>query len=274
MSDPFIVMCAPNGARKTKQDHRHLPIAPAELADCAASILDAGASIMHVHVRDERQAHSLDVGRYRDAIDAIRARVGDRLVIQVTTEACGIYSADQQISMVRELRPEAVSLALAEVCPDAHSEAGAAEFYGWLDDEGIMVQHILYSADELRRFSRLRDKGVIPGRKPFALFVLGRYSTDLTGRPEDLDAFVAAAPRDLVWAVCCFGRTEGEAAARAAAAGGHARAGFENNLVLPDGSRAADNAALVAIAAQAGERYGRPVATAGEVRSLLGSQPK
>ena len=267
--DPFIVMCAPNGARKTQQDHPRLPVTPVELADCAESIHQSGASIMHVHVRDERQGHSLDVGRYRAAIAAIRNRVGDQLIIQVTSEACGIYTSDQQMSMVRELKPEAVSLALAELCPDEQSEPRAAEFYGWLQDEHIMVQHILYSVDELQRFADLRDRGVIADSRPFALFVLGRYATDLTGQPEDLDAFVAAAPSDLTWAVCCFGRTESDAALRAAAAGGHARVGFENNLLLPDGGVAADNTALVRLAAEAGRQEGRPVATADQVRALL-----
>ena len=229
---------------------------------------------MHVHVRDEHQGHSLDVDRYRAAIAAIRASVDHRLIVQVTTEACGIYTTDQQMEMVRELRPEAVSLALAELCPDRQAESMAAEFYGWLRDERIMVQHILYSADELRRFSDLRKKGVITDNKPFVLFVLGRYATDLTGRPEDLDSFVAAAPSDLSWAVCCFGRTESDAARRAAAAGGHARVGFENNLLLPDGDRAPDNAALVRLAGGAARRQGRPVATADEVRSMFGAQPK
>ena len=264
-------MCAPNGARKTQQDHPRLPITPSELADCAQSIQEAGASIMHVHVRDERQGHSLDVARYRTAIDAIQDRVGDQLIIQVTSEACGIYTVDQQISMVRELRPEAVSLALAELCPDPQAEPGAADFYGWLRDERIMVQHILYSPGEVQRFVDLRNRGVITDNKPFALFVLGRYTTDLTGRPEDLDAFIAAAPPDLGWAVCCFGRTEADAALRAASVGGHARVGFENNLLLPDGSMAPDNAALVHLAAEAGRQQGRPVATADQVRALLAS---
>ena len=67
-ADPFIVMCAPNGARRSQADHGRLPVTPAELADCAESIHAAGASIMHVHVRDDDGAHSLDVDRYRDAI--------------------------------------------------------------------------------------------------------------------------------------------------------------------------------------------------------------
>ena len=162
MSVPFIVMSAPNGARRGKDDHKSLPITPAELADCAESIADAGASIIHLHVRDEQGGHSLDTDRYRAASSAVRDRVGDHLIIQVTTEACGLYSAGQQMAMVRELKPEAVSLALKELCPDAESESTAAEFFAWLKTEDVMPQYILFGPDDVIRFSELRNRGVIP----------------------------------------------------------------------------------------------------------------
>ncbi len=267
MAKPYIVMCAPNGARKTRADHPALPISPEELADCAESIAKAGASIMHLHVRDDEARHSLDIDRYKIATDAIRNRVGNDVVLQITTEACGIYSPEQQVAMVKDLKPEAVSLALKELCPDAASEPAAREFFSWLKAESIMPQYILYSPTEVERFVRLRQKGVIPDSAPFVLFVLGRYSNDLTGDPAELDGFTAALDDDTEWAVCCFGRTEQQAALLAASGGGHARVGFENNLVLPDGQIANDNAALVRLAVTC--RNERPIATATDVRKLF-----
>lgn len=267
MGEPFIVMCAPNGARKTTDDHPALPMNASDLADCAASVVDAGASIIHAHVRDEDGGHSLDVGRYRDAIAAIRNRVGDRLVIQVTTEACGAYAPAQQMAMVRELKPEAVSVALREFNPD--QDRDAADFYSWLVDEGIFAQHILYSPEEVQRFETLRESGVIPDARPFVLFVLGRYTSDLRGDITELPAYIDAAKDGTTWAVCSFGNTEHQAAVNAANNGGHIRVGFENNLLLPDGSIAEDNSALVGVAASlAGSRV---VATADDVRSMFGS---
>lgn len=263
-ADPFIVTCAPNGARKTQADHPALPITPAELADCAASIRDAGAAIMHLHVRDADNGHTLDVGRYRQAIDAIRDRVGDDIVIQVTTEACGIYTPEQQMAMVRELQPEAVSLALKELCGDEAAEREASEFFKELKEQQIHSQYILYSPDEARRFVSLKMKGVIPEQPAFILFVLGRYSDDLTGDPQELDSYVEALDGYADWAVCCFGRSEQEAVARAATMQGHARVGFENNLLLPDGTMAKHNTELVRLAADA--RGSRPLATAADVR--------
>lgn len=260
-------MCAPNGARKTRADHPALPLTPCDLADCAESILDAGASIMHAHVRDDDNRHSLDVDRYRAAIRAIRDRVGDRLVIQVTTEACGIYSPAQQMQMVRELKPEAVSLGLNELCPDAAAEHEAGEFFSWLNAEGVMAQYILYSPADVTRFEALRIQGVIPDARPFVLFVLGRYSDDQIGDPRDLGLYTTVAGADTEWAVCCFGKSEQAAVSLASAMQGHARVGFENNMLAPDGGSVPDNAALVRLAAVC--NGDRPVATANDVREMF-----
>ena len=269
MTAPFIVMSAPNGARRGKDDHQSLPITPDEIATCAESVADAGASIIHLHVRDERGGHSIDPDRYRAATSAVRDRVGDRLIIQVTTEACGLYSAEQQMASVRELKPEAVSLALKELCPDAESESTAAEFFAWLQTESVMPQYILFSAEEVTRFEELRRHGVIPDGRPFVLLVLGRYSDSLTGDPDQLVRYVEGLQRDVTWMVCCFGQTENKAVAEAARLNGHARVGFENNLALPDGTTAPDNAALVTLAAKCGGDAGRHIASADDVRQML-----
>ena len=269
MTVPFIVMSAPNGARRGKDDHQSLPITPDEIATCAESVADAGASIIHLHVRDEQGGHSIDADRYRAATSAVRDRVGDRLIIQVTTEACGLYSAEQQMTMVRELKPEAVSLALKELCPDAESEPVAAEFFAWLKTQDIMPQYILFSAEEVSRFEDLRRHGVIPDDWPFVLLVLGRYSESLTGDPDLLVRYVEGLQQDVTWRVCCFGQTENTAVSEAARLNGHARVGFENNLALPDGSTAPNNAALVKLAARVGVDAGRRVADADDVRQML-----
>lgn len=86
------IAVAPNGGRRTKADHPNIPLTPAELARTAAECLEVGASMIHIHVRRPDGRHLLDVDAYRQAIDTIRAEVGDKLVIQITTEALGIYT--------------------------------------------------------------------------------------------------------------------------------------------------------------------------------------
>jgi uncharacterized protein (DUF849 family) len=271
--DPLVVIAAPNGARLDKAGHRAVPLTTAEIADCAAQLADNGVSVLHLHVRDECGGHVLDAGRYREAMAAIRDRVGRRLVLQATTEAVGRYGRGEQMALVRELRPEAVSLALRELCPDAAAESEAGAFFRELVDAGIWPQYILYSDEECRRFERLRQAGFFGCQEPFAQFVLGRYSESLEGDPRDLDGFLATfAPGAFPWAACCFGPAEPEAVHRAAAAGGHVRIGFENNQFLPDGSVARDNAQLVAaelalLDTSAASK--RPIATADWVRAQL-----
>ena len=123
---PLILANAPNGATRTKADHPALPMSAAELARTAAEIAEAGAALIYVHVRDGEGRHLLDADAYRAATQAIRAEVGDRLVVQITSEAAGRYVAPEQMAVVRAVRPEAVSLALREIVADAASEAAAA----------------------------------------------------------------------------------------------------------------------------------------------------
>jgi uncharacterized protein (DUF849 family) len=110
---------------------------------------------------------------------------------------------------------------------------------------------------------------VVPDAPWFVLFVLGRYSAGQTSSPSDLLPFLAAYDHAHPWAMCAFGRHEHACAAAAAALGGHARVGFENNLYLRDGSVAGDNAALVRQVAEVAGALGRRMATADQVRALF-----
>lgn len=263
---PLILTVAPNGAYKQPTDHQALPITPTTLAATARQCLDAGAAMLHLHIRDSAGRHSLDVAGYREALAAVRAAVGDDMVLQVTSEAARVYEAPAQIAMVRSLRPEAVSVGLREIDQPAIGEAGLADFFAWLVRERVMTQVILYDVKDLQRWQHLRTKGVIPDGRWSLLFVLGRYSARQTSDPRDLVPFLHAHDGDEPWAVCAFGATENACVMAAAALGGHMRVGFENNMTLSNGERAPDNAALVAQAARAAACLGRPLASAQQIR--------
>lgn len=266
-SQPLIITSAPNGAYKQTADHPQVPLTAEQLASTAKSCLDAGASMLHLHIRDAQGRHSLDVAGYRAALAAVRAAVGDAMVLQITSEAAKVYEAPAQIAMVRELRPEAVSVGLREVDQPGIGEAGLADFFAWLVREKVMTQVILYDTADLRRWQDLRQRGVVPEAPWFLLFVLGRYTAGQTSSPTDVVPFVHAHTGGEPWAVCAFGNTEHACVTAAAALGGHVRVGFENNLFLKNGSVAPDNAALVTQAAEAARSLGRPVATAADIRN-------
>ena len=268
---PLIITCAIVGAELTKQDTPYLPTTPDEIAQAAKEAVDAGASIIHLHVRDAVGFHTLGVAAYRRATAAIRKTVGENLIIQVSSEAVGLYHRDEQMAMIRALRPEAVSLALREFIPAAADESSAAAFFGWLGRERILPQYILYSAEEVRYFRELRRRGLVPGERPFVLFVLGRYNCGQPAAPRDLLAFLTAHDPECPWAVCSFGSQEAACTITAIGLQGHTRVGFENNLLLSDGALAPDNAALVAQNVAAASLVGREVADADRARKLLGS---
>ena len=113
--------------------------------------------------------------------------------------------------------------------------------------------------------------GVIPGGRPFLLYVLGRYTPGQKSVPADLLPFLAAAETlETDWAICAFGARECACALTAAALGGHVRVGFENNILLADGSVARDNAALAGQVASGAKLLGRSLAGAAEARAYLG----
>lgn len=249
---PIGIAVAPNGGRRTKADHPAVPISPAELARTASECLDAGACMIHIHVRDGQERHLLDAQAYADATAAIRRAVGERLVLQITSEALGIYKPEEQMAVVRAVRPEAVSLALRELAPDENAEPAFAEFLSWLRRERIVPQIIVYSPEEVVRLEEMRRRGIVPFENIPVLYVLGRYTVGQTSRPADLLPFLAPGmPGFANWMVCAFGRYETACVTAAALLGGHVRVGFENNLTLPDGTIAGSNAELVQRTAQA-----------------------
>ena len=270
---PLILTVAPNGAYKQLADHPALPVTAATLATTARQCLEAGAAMLHLHIRDSAGRHSLDVTGYREALAAVKAVVGDAMVLQVTSEAARVYEAQAQIDMVRSLRPEAVSVGLRELDQPAIGDTGLAGFFAWLMRERVMTQIILYDVKDLQRWQQLRAQGVIPDGRWSLLFVLGRYSAGQTSEPRDLVAFLQAHTGSEPWTVCAFGATEHACIMAAAALGGHARVGFENNLFLRNGEPAPDNAALVRQAAQAAACLGRPLATAEQIRRQFFDDP-
>ncbi|MBX6323691.1 MAG: 3-keto-5-aminohexanoate cleavage protein [Rhodospirillaceae bacterium] len=262
-----VIAVAPNGGRRTKWDHPALPMTAADLADTAAACLAAGAAMIHVHVRDREGRHLLDAAAYAEALAAMRAAVGSRLVLQITSESLDIYPPAAQMEVVKAVRPEAVSLALREFAPDAAAEAGFTDFLAWLRRERVVPQIILYAPEEAVRLDDMRRRGLIPFADLPVLYVLGRYTAGQTSRPAELLPFLAPdMPRFRHWMTCAFGRHEAACVTAAALLGGHARVGFENNLLLPDGSQAPSNAALVEAVATALRACGLRPARGEELR--------
>jgi 3-keto-5-aminohexanoate cleavage enzyme len=262
------IAVAPNGGRRTTADHPNLPTTPAALARTAAECLEAGAAMIHLHVRDADGGHLLDAEAYRAAIAGIFKAVGDRLLIQITSESLGRYAPAEQMAVVLATNPEAASLAPRELAPEAKDEKPFAEFLLRLKRMRIWPQFTLYAPEEGVWLADLQRRGVVPFDEVAVLYALGRYTLLGTAAPSDLLPFLApGAPRFAHWSVCAFGRREAACVTAGALLGGRPRVGFENNFVLPGGERATSNAELVAAVARALADLGLAADTADGLRA-------
>ncbi|MEI2386010.1 3-keto-5-aminohexanoate cleavage protein [Breoghania sp. JC706] len=276
MSEPLTIMVAPNGARRTKADHPAIPVTISQTSKVVAACAEAGASAAHVHVRNSEGQHLLDADAYSTLIGAIAREAPADFVCQITTEAVGRYMPDEQMAVVRAVRPRAVSIAVKELVPDEGAVPRAASFYEWCMRESIGVQHIVYDAGELERMISLARRGVIPGDRLSVLFVLGRYSADQQSDAHMLRPYLqvldgAKGAPDMTWMLCAFGAGETACAAAAMALGGHVRVGFENSLWRPDGTVAADNIETVARARRLAAEMGRLPTLGAATLAVLGS---
>jgi uncharacterized protein (DUF849 family) len=189
---PFILCVAPNGARRGKADHPRLPITADEIAREAAAAREAGAAMLHLHVRDRDGRHWLDAHAYKEAIAAVRREAGDDLLVQITTEAVGRYSPAEQMAVVDEVAPEAVSIAVRELFAVGADERVAASFLARQARRKTLVQHILYDVADIVRFEALTRSGEIPLEGASQILVLGRYATGQVSDPTELIPMLAA----------------------------------------------------------------------------------
>ncbi|MGR1581476.1 3-keto-5-aminohexanoate cleavage protein [Thalassobius sp. S69A] len=237
------IMVALNGARRSQDQHPNLPITTQEIVSETVACAQAGADALHLHVRAADGRHSLDAGRYREALAALQ-RALPGFPVQITTEAAGIFSVAQQIDTVAGVRPSAVSISIREMARDP---ARAAHMYALCQDIGAQVQHILYTPEDTAQLLRWRDAGVVKADQSSVLFVLGAYQPPRTALPADVAPLLRAAPPALTERmVCAFGPSEHAVLIQAAQHGADLRVGFENNLHSPLGPLARSNAENVA----------------------------
>ncbi|EKM25595.1 hypothetical protein VCHENC03_0303 [Vibrio sp. HENC-03] len=241
------MIVAPNGASKTKQDHAQLPMTIEEMVAEAKACQTAGATMIHLHARDAQGRHSLEVDDNLEIYHVVKAAVGDSMIVQLTTEAVGMYLPQQQMALIKAVKPEAASFALRELIPDEQSEEKGLIFFDWVAAQGILSQIILYDQADIERYFSFRERGVLPKHNQHALVVLGRYHEAQQSSPWDLRALHLERfiEENVRCAVCAFGAREQDCLTHAMLLGLDVRVGFENNHLSSDGQLAKSNAEQV-----------------------------
>jgi 3-keto-5-aminohexanoate cleavage enzyme len=271
MSHPVILTCAITGAETTKERQPALPITPREQAQAAAEAVKAGASIIHLHVREDDGKPSQRVDRFKESIDAVRS-AAPGVIIQISTGGAVGESIDKRAEPL-SLKPEMASLNLGTM------NFGDDVFFNHPRDIvglaskmhqfNVMPELEIYEAGMLESAFRLAKQGIL--REPFHFqFVLG-VPGGMSGDPRNLVHLVSLLPVDNVhWGVAGVGRFQLPLAVQALVMGGHVRVGFEDNIFYNKGELAKSNAQLVERIARISHELGREVATPATARKMLG----
>ena len=265
--DPLIITVAPVGAEVMPDQTPYLPVTPAQLGATARAIRAAGASIVHVHCRNDDGSNTHDVERFRAAYAAVRE--ASDLIVQFSTGGA-IGMTPQERSAPLALRPEMATLTCGTVnfgddvfensFPIMRGIAAQIAAYG------VVPELEVFDLGHLSNAKRLAAEGAIrlPAHVDFVLGVPG----GLDATVENLVECVRSLPTGCTWSAAGVGRMQLTLATVAVAMGGHVRVGLEDNLYYAKG-RLARNEELVARVVRIAEELGRPVATPDEARRLL-----
>ena len=235
-------MVAPNGARPLKKDHPEVPITIPEIVKTGKSCFESGAGAIHFHIRDKQGEHILDPGLCKEALSELN-KIVPKMHLQITTEAVGRYSPNQMRKLAYDVTPPGISIGIREMIPTRKLSTHDIDFYQKLEASGTKVQHICYEPEDVDLLSALLKESKLPKSGTWCMFVIGHYSGRLSV-PENISKFISKLKKndiDADWAVCAFGKEETTCLETAIKLGGKIRVGFENSLLMPDGTIAPDN---------------------------------
>ena len=266
--DPLIITCAPVGAEVMPEQTPHLPVTPQQLGETAKAVRSAGASIVHVHCRNDDGTNTHAVERFAQAYEAIRAN-SDAIVQFSTGGAIGMSAAERMGPL--DLVPEMATLTCGSVnFGDEIFENPFPLMRALLErmnERGVRPELEIFDKGHLANARRLSREGLLtfPQHVDFVLGVPG----GLEATVQNLCDLVDDLPDGCTWSVAGIGRAQLPMAMAAIAMGGHVRVGLEDNLYYAKG-RLARNEELVERVARIAREAGRTIAEPAEARRMLG----
>lgn len=270
--EKLIITAAITGAETTKEMNPNLPTTPGAQAEDAANCVKAGASIIHLHVRDKKGRPSQSLDDFRASIEAIRSVCNPQPIIQISTGGAVGEDMKKRIKPIVELKPEMASLNVNSM------NFGDEIFINDPKDVEKLAEHMLelgvvpevevYDAGDIELAQRIQKKGLLKSPVHYQ-FVLG-VPGGLSGEAHNLTHMTRLINKEDSWAVAGVGRYETPLSAMAIVMGGFVRVGFEDNVYYHKGNLADSNAQLVARIARIAKEVGREVANPSETRKILG----
>jgi len=272
--EKLVITAAICGAEVLKE---HNPAVPYTVEECvreAKSAYDAGASIVHLHVRWDDGTPTQDLGRFKEVYDAIKAVIPDVIILPTTGGAIGMTN-DERLQPI-QLRPEMATL-----------DCGTLNFGG--DDIFINTENtIKYFAEKMYELNikpelevfdksmidmalRLHKKGFI--HKPLHFDLVMGVNGGISGELRDFVFMRHSLPPDATYTVAGIGKYEFPLAMAAIIDGGNVRVGFEDNVFISKGVLARSNGELVDKVVRMARELGREIASPAEARQILSLAP-
>ncbi len=304
MENKVIITAALAGSATFKSNNPATPYSPKEFADEAEKCFKAGASMVHIHGRDEALGgmHTSEVEKVKAVYDAIKQRVPD-LIIQVTSSVgspCQVgpfpesdcvnlinnlikLNMEARIRSIKALKPESASLNTNTMnFSVVDRKTGQILFdnvfvnsFGMLQDFGKTMEEMgcrpeaeLYDIGGLDNWILIEKQGIF--LKPYNFNFVWGVAGGQKFRPEVFVAMVHALPPDSNFTTCAVGTEQYPAIMQSCLMGGHMRVGLEDNTRMPDGELAKGSYEQVELAARIASDLGRTPATPDEARKILG----
>lgn len=273
MQNPVIITCAITGAEVSKTQQPNLPITPKEQGIAAKEAVKAGASIIHLHVREDDGTPSQRIERFEQAITEIRVQVPE-VIIQISTGGAVGESIENRIKPL-ELRPEMASLNMGSMNFGddifLNHPKDILKLAEKMYELGVVPELEIYEAGMLESAARLLKKNALkePLHFQFVLGVPGGMSGDVRNLDHLLSLLQSNFGDNTSWGCAGIGRFQLPLAIETLKRGGHVRVGLEDNIYFDKGVLAKSNAQLVERVVLKAKELKRPIATPRQAREIL-----
>ncbi len=275
MTNPCILCVAITGSVPTKAANPAVPITISEQVESTHEAYEGGASICHAHVRNADETPSSDPEKFARLREGVMAHCPD-MIIQFSTG--GRSGAGRERGGMLSLRPDMASLSVGSNNFPTRVYENPPALVDWLASEmqayDIKPEIEAFDLSHIHKAAEMNRDGRIPGQL-YVQFVMGVKNAMPADR-ETFDFYIKTMNRlapDAQWCAAGIGPNQIVLNEWAIAAGGHTRAGLEDNVRLDRDTLAPSNAALIKRAASLCETYERPVATPSQAREILGLRP-
>jgi 3-keto-5-aminohexanoate cleavage enzyme len=270
--DKLIITAAICGAEVTKEINKNIPYTVGEIGKEAESAYNAGASIIHLHVREDNGTPTQDKNRFIDCIDEIKKRCPNVIVQPSTGGAIGMTNEERLQPIYIEPPPEMATLDCGTMNFGGdeifiNTENTIIYFAEQMNKRGIKYELECFDVGMVDMALRLQNMGYI--KKPMHFnFVLGVIG-GISASARNLTFLIESIPEGSTYTVCAIGKHEFPMVSLSIEKGGHTRVGFEDNVYLSKGVLAKSNGELVEKVVRIAKKFGREIASPNEARKIL-----